>query len=73
MDRRPRPDCRQSFDAGGIGPVTFEVNWMFSSGQFQADMMIMMSADSIAVDIRFSVVCFIFSSYKSHIQEKDNV
>ena len=26
MDRRPRQDCRESLDAGGIGPVTLEIN-----------------------------------------------
>ena len=27
MDRRPHQDCEESLDAGGIGPVTLEINW----------------------------------------------
>ena len=26
MDRWPRQDCGESLDAGGIGPVTLEIN-----------------------------------------------
>ena len=27
MERRPRQDCRESLDAGGIGSDTLEINW----------------------------------------------
>ena len=27
VDRRPHQDCGESLDAGGIGPVTLEINW----------------------------------------------
>ena len=34
VDRRPCQDRWESLDAGGIGPVTLEINWsMFSSEQ----------------------------------------
>ena len=38
-----RQDCGESLYAGGIGPFTLEMNWghMFSIGQQQADMMMM--------------------------------
>ena len=45
MDRRPRQNCGESLDAGGIEPDTLEINWgglMFSSGQQSADTMMMM-------------------------------
>ena len=44
-DRRRRQDCRESLDAGGISHVTMEINWRpkISSGQLQADMLMMMS------------------------------
>ena len=35
IGRRPRQDCGESLDAGGIRLVTLEINWggLFSSGQ----------------------------------------
>ena len=58
-DQRPRQDWRESLDAGGIGPVTLEINWRGLCSAVDNNRLIRWTPSNLRVitDYRGEAVC----------------